>query len=462
MLSKIINVSEFAHFLRVNRNSIIEHWMESSQVQNILHKHSLPIVEKNTKIFYEFCDCFISIIEWNLTVAECEARLNFLKLLNNHHISIAELFTLIVKLKASIEYFIYKNGYLSESIEIELENISLNIANSLTENYLEIQDSDMDYKSEHSNLLNEYKRAVDISNIVSKTNPKGIITYVNDKFCEISGYKEHELIGKPHNIIRHPSMDPSAFKDLWDTIKSKRPWHGVVTNMRKDGKKYVVDSTVIPILDVDGDIIEYIAVRHDITELEDTKEQLRNINEAMKHKVEELYSMTSILEKQASLDSLTGIYNRMKFEEIFSQELKNVNNNDQKLSMILFDIDHFKDINDTYGHQVGDDILKEITELISKNIKIQDTFARWGGEEFVILLPGTSLDGAVMFAEKLRVLIKQYQFTEVGNMTTSFGVGTYEEYENKATFFEKVDKALYLAKTRGRNRVEKALYNCVS
>ena len=457
MLSKIINVKEFAHFLRINRNNIIEHWLDDSRVKNILHKHSFIIEDTSKRILYEFCDCFISIVEWDLTIADCQAKISFLRLLNKHNISVPELFTLIMKLKSSIEHIIYKNGYLAKNVEDELEELSLNIANLLTENYMELKDDQSKPKNEHTNLLNEYKKAVDLSNIVSKTNPKGIITYVNDEFCDISGYEEHELIGKPHNIIRHPSMDPRAFKDLWDTIKSKRPWHGIVTNMKKDGRKYIVATTVVPILDVDGDIIEYIAIRHDITELEDAKEQLKNINDAMKHKVDELYSMTSVLEKQATYDSLTNIYNRMKFEELFSIEIRSALNEEKSLSMIIFDIDHFKVINDTYGHQIGDEILVDIASLISKNIKLQDIFARWGGEEFIILLPGTDLDSAMLFAEKLRKLIEKFPFKDVGKLTASFGAGELEKDESKTTFFEKVDKALYLAKENGRNRVEKSI-----
>jgi diguanylate cyclase (GGDEF)-like protein len=257
-------------------------------------------------------------------------------------------------------------------------------------------------------------------------------------------------------------MERGIFKDLWDTIKAKKPWHGIVKNMKRDGRQYIVDSTIIPILDVDGDVIEYMAVRHDITELEETKEQLRSINQAMKNKVDELHSMTSSLEEQANIDKLTGIYNRDKFEESFSFLIKDSHKRDRKLSLLLFDIDHFKDINDTYGHQTGDSVLKELTELISANIKTSDVFARWGGEEFVILLPDTDLDGSYLFAEKLRKLVKAHDFTVIGRMSVSFGVGELTEYENKTTLFEKVDKALYQAKNKGRNRTQKAMFNCVN
>ncbi|MCX6061698.1 MAG: sensor domain-containing diguanylate cyclase [Campylobacterales bacterium] len=455
---KIINSEEFSYFLRVNRNEIIKIWMNKNEVQNVLHRHSLPIIDKNTHLFYQFCDCFISVIEWRTTVSECQVKIDFLQLLNNYNVTIADLFTLIIKLKNAIEQVIFENGNLSYALQSEIDFLTLQMANDLASNFENIISSNQNYKSENSNLLNEYKKAVDLSNIVSKTNPKGVITYVNDKFCEISKYTRDELIGKPHNIIRHPDMPREAFKDLWDTIKAKKSWNGVVTNMKKDGSQYIVDTTVIPILDVDGDVVEYIAIRHDITELEETKQKLRNINKAMKHKVDELYSMTNTLEQKAYKDNLTGINNRENFEDIFSIEIASAKQNNLPLSLIIFDIDHFKLVNDTYGHQAGDIILIDLVKLIADNIKNGDVFARWGGEEFVILTPSTEISGACNLAENLRKLVQSHIFSYVENgMTLSFGIAQLSDEDTKKTLFEKADGALYEAKKNGRNRVE--VYN---
>ncbi|MDO8453585.1 MAG: PAS domain S-box protein [Sulfurimonas sp.] len=122
-------------------------------------------------------------------------------------------------------------------------------------------------------ILLEYKKAIDKSTIVSKTDQKGVITYVNDKFCEISGYAEEELIGKNHNIVRSPHMPKEAFKELWETIKNKETWSGVVENRAKNGNSYFVQATVIPILDDNNEIVEYIGTRQDITELKNLQFQ---------------------------------------------------------------------------------------------------------------------------------------------------------------------------------------------
>ena len=119
-------------------------------------------------------------------------------------------------------------------------------------------------------ILNEYKDAVDESSIVTKANTKGVITYANEQFCKISGYSKDELIGSPHNLVRHPDMPSSAFKDMWHTIKElKKPWRGEIKNKKKDGSYYWVKAFVKPILDIDRNIVEYIAIRIDITELKD-------------------------------------------------------------------------------------------------------------------------------------------------------------------------------------------------
>jgi len=146
----------------------------------------------------------------------------------------------------------------------------------------------------HANtLLSEYKKVIDKNTIVSKTNLEGIITFANDKFCDISGYNASELIGKPHNIIRHPDMPKEAFEDLWQTIQAKYVWHGIVKNRRKDGSSYIVDSIVTPILDENGEILEFISVRYDITQFEEMKNDLQNKLGGAERTLSEMMDMSS-------------------------------------------------------------------------------------------------------------------------------------------------------------------------
>ena len=131
-----------------------------------------------------------------------------------------------------------------------------------------------------------YKDAMDISSIITKTDLKGHITYANNNFCKISGYSQEELVGRPHNIVRHKDMLASAFKDMWNTIQAKKIWNGIVQNRHKDGSSYYVSATVLPLLDVAGEIIEFISVRRDITEFHLLKNNLeeRVLEEIEKNK----------------------------------------------------------------------------------------------------------------------------------------------------------------------------------
>ena len=159
------------------------------------------------------------------------------------------------------------------------------------------------------------------------------------------------------------------------------------------------------------------------------------------------------IQKSAELDPLTKIYNRVKLNELFIgifYHTKKFNNN---LTLILFDIDHFKKINDTFGHNVGDSVLQELSGLIRGLLREGDIFARWGGEEFVILVQNTPLENTSMLATRLRKEIEQYSFDEVERVTCSFGVTQFNQGDTQTLFFERVDEALYEAKRLGRNQV---------
>ena len=130
----------------------------------------------------------------------------------------------------------------------------------------------------NDSVLNQYQNIVDATNVVSKSDLNGNITYINSKFIEISGYSREELIGKPHSILRDPDLESTIFKDLWATIKSKRTWKGVISNLRKDGSRYTVEASIFPILDSNEEVIEYISIRHDISDLINLHNQVSKLH----------------------------------------------------------------------------------------------------------------------------------------------------------------------------------------
>lgn len=172
------------------------------------------------------------------------------------------------------------------------------------------------------------------------------------------------------------------------------------------------------------------------------------LNTQLEEKLEEIV-------KLSVTDQLTGLYNRRKLLENLRIEMNRLERYEHAFSLIMFDIDHFKNVNDTYGHDIGDHVLIKLSTLVGKMLRESDLFARWGGEEFMILVPGTSLDNTVVIAEKLRHAIEMFDFSPGPSITCSFGVSTCVDVAtcNETVLIKKVDKALYEAKETGRNKV---------
>ncbi|MCT7557690.1 EAL domain-containing protein [Aliarcobacter butzleri] len=187
-----------------------------------------------------------------------------------------------------------------------------------------------------NHILKQYNEATKDSNIISTADLKGNITYVNDKFCEVSLYTYEEVLGKPHSIVR-AEEDDEIFQQLWETIKNKKVWYGVLKNRKKNGEFYWVNINIRPILDEKNEIIEYIAIRHEITDLVLKTEELK---------------------RNLRLDSLTNIGNRYKLIEDVS---KSVNP-----CISILDIVSFSDVNDFFGYKTGDNILKIVARKIEK------------------------------------------------------------------------------------------------
>jgi len=171
------------------------------------------------------------------------------------------------------------------------------------------------------------------------------------------------------------------------------------------------------------------------------------------HNITKIVGEKNKIVKIAEHDALTGIYNRVKLNSLFPDFIYNANRYDKDFSVILFDIDHFKRINDTYGHNVGDSVLIELTHTVKNLLRDNDIFVRWGGEEFIIVLQIASLSDASKLASRLRKNLEEHPFLHVGKVTCSFGVTEFKDGDTQMILLERADEALYEAKENGRNRV---------
>lgn len=219
--------------------------------------------------------------------------------------------------------------------------------------------------NENIKILDQYKMVLDESSIVSKTDKRGIITYANDAFCKISGYSREELIGQSHNIGRHPDTPKELFKNLWKTIKSGKVWKDTFKNLTKDGQDYYVKSVIAPIFDEEGNIIEYISARADVTELI-TKDQ--------------------IIRRQL-IDTLSGLKNRTAL-------LSDLEDGESTTTLILLNIDMFSTINDYFGYEIGDQFLASFAMRL-REIVGHEYLYRISGDEFAIICLSRQFDDAL-------------------------------------------------------------------
>ena len=258
----------------------------------------------------------------------------------------------------------------------------------------------------------------------------GSVYRANRRYAELLGYSLDEL-KTLHVWDWDTRFTPDQLREMLRMVDAGGAFFET-QQCRKDGSFIAVELSNNAAL-YKGEKLIFCIVR-DITARKKAEEQIR---------------------RMATTDDLTGICNRQEFSRVLANEMERTRRNASPLSVIMYDLDHFKQVNDDFGHATGDAVLRTVSALVTGTLRSIDVHGRWGGEEFMVLLPDTGLDEAASVAEKLRRTIVAHPFDKVGSVTASFGVVEFQEPEDATALLQRVDQALYRAKHRGRNRVER-------
>lgn len=278
-------------------------------------------------------------------------------------------------------------------------------------------------------------------------NPDAVFLKVNPHFADVMEMNIEELTNKSFYEFIHPE-DIETTKVIMSQLAEGNPIRGFVNRYRKrDGEFLNIEWSAT----VKENLI-YASGQNITTQIRSSQE-IRQTNEELRRLTDKLGETNIHLERAATTDELTGIYNRHYFEIKVNELMDAADNDNSSLSLIMFDLDHFKRINDTYGHPIGDQILIKTTDICKKNLRTDDLFARFGGEEFVIVLQNSTVLAALRVAEKLRAAIYNSNPEMVGRYSCSFGVAERAKSESFTNWYKRADKSLYHAKSSGRNRV---------
>lgn len=288
---------------------------------------------------------------------------------------------------------------------------------------------------EHHRLLIE-----NASDIISTVNLEGEFTYISPSVERMTGYTADEVL---NHFLEINYFLPETLKVLertlalvkrtvargqrFDSVRFEQMQH------TKSGQILWTDTVLSGVYDESGQLKELLAVSRDITEQVRLREEIIRLSQT---------------------DKLTQLYNRSRLEDLLEDECKRANRSDQPFAVIFLDVDHFKWINDRFGHQAGDLVLNELSTVLLDNIRQTDRVGRWGGEEFFFILPDTDAAGALLFGEKIRLKIARHQFPNPAHITASLGVAVYQGQGTLIDLIARADAAMYAAKKAGRNQVQ--------
>lgn len=416
------------------KDPIITRWIEDESVKQLLLHYHINGEFFKEKYAYKVLDYYLDVLHGIQAIGECPTMMELLKYFQEKNISSSELYTICINFRESLIKEFIQQDLLNDEIYDALSYVFDANFTGLFKIY-----SDTIYKTkqtaqEFQNLVNNSLNEIYIFD--TKTLQ---FTYVNRGATLNTGYSKDEFKQMAPYDIKPEFYNEQKFRKIIQPLIEHTQEYLILQtqHQRKDGTLYDVDIR-LQLMQFESKE-KFVAIINDITDRLKAEKEKEHYYELATH------------------DYLTKIYNRQKFDTLCNLEFERSKRYGYEMSLILLDIDNFKDINDRFGHKTGDTVLIKMTQLISSELRESDIFARWGGEEFVILLPHSNLDLGVKKAESLRKKIETAQIETVDKITCSFGVSKFNPLHDSQKLFIDADAALYKAKTNGKNRVEQAL-----
>lgn len=308
--------------------------------------------------------------------------------------------------------------------------------------------------------------------VVAVTDATGIIEYVNAKFTEVTGYTEAEALGQGASLLKSGQMPAEHYAVLWQELAQGRDWTGEFHNRRKDGTFYWEKATISAVRDDTGAVRHYLKLAEDITRGKQLEADLRASFEALKAREEELQATCRQLaattralrrserklERISQQDELTGLLNRRGWQ-IELRRLEELARRQRfAVGILVIDIDHFKRINDRFGHAAGDRVLRECAALLRARLRASDLLCRYGGDELVVALPSATAKTTVRTAERILATVRRHPFGPINpELSVTFSIGAASANPARGDSFDETirqaDQALYAVKRNGRNGV---------
>lgn len=425
-----------------SKNEIVTQWISYSVVRATLNGHGISADTFASIYGGDVFEYFMDVIAGEKEIGDCPVMAKLLQFLKDRDISSDELFVICTHFRKSMIDFSYDSAVNTKGIFDEISYVfDLNFAGVLRMYAATVYEKEQEIVK-NTTLLNEYRKAIDESAIVSKTDLNGIITYANDNLCDVCGYSRQELEGESHSIMRHEDMNSSFFQQLWTAISGHQIFKGTIKNRKKNGDYFYVDSTIVPITDPFNEITEYMAIGYEVTRLIDAREDAQRAGEA-----KDYFLSNMSHEIRTPLNAILGFVSLLKDEDISKKHQKYLNiiqNSGENLLSIINDILDFSKLRS--GEFTVDSQFFNLHEELSHTLEL---FVPTANEKAITML--SFIDPLIpyeLYSDALRIkqIVANFLSNAIKFTPVNGSIEVNAKYQNGVLIIEVIDTGIGISK----------------